>query len=329
MNGITIVAEVACAHEGNLDSLFEMIEVAGRVQVDAIQFQFFQAGENAIEGQPNYDIAVQLELPLEAYSEIFRRSRAHSLKVWATVGDVVSAEEANKYSPEVWRIHSGDINNITLIEYLCETNIPIVFSVGGSTLEEIEYAINYTREHGGEVHALIHGFQGYPTPIDEVNLSFIKTLKNRFNIAVGYQDHTDGDDSLGFIIPAMAICYGARIIEKHFTLDRSKRGIDYQASLNPDEFEVFVSQMRRLYPAAGCVGRRVFGAAEEMYRKRFKKGLVFRRGLYAGSKVAYSDLKMVRVEDIKVFGNEIETVAGKALKTEVSKNQMVEWDLFE
>lgn len=154
-------------------------------------------------------------------------------------------------------------------------------------------------------------------------------MKNRFNIAVGYQDHTDGDDSLGFTIPAMAICYGARIIEKHFTLNRSKRSIDYQASLNPDEFEVFVSQMRRLYPAVGCAGRRAFGAAEERYRKKFKKGLVFRRGLSAGSKVAYSDLKVVRMEDIKVFGNEIETVAGKALKTEVSKNQMVEWSLFE
>lgn len=329
MGEIVLVAEMACAHEGNLESVFKMIEVAANANVDVIQFQFFQTEENVIPGQPNFNLSEQLKLPLEEYSEIFSFSRKNNLKVWATVSDVVSAKESNKYGPEMWRIHSSDINNISLIGYLCKTSIPISFSVGGSTLEEIEHAIRYTRNHGGRVKALIHGFQGYPTPIDEVNLAFIKTLKDKFNITVGYQDHTDGEDVLNFTIPAMAMCYGAEIIEKHFILDRSNKGVDYHSSLNPDELASFVRQMRRVHSAIGCGYGRSFGEFEMKYRKSVKKGFVFRRDLPAGSTISPSDLKMVRLEDLYIFGIEMEKIIGKKLKENVLRDQKVEWRLLQ
>ena len=329
MSKITIVAEVACAHEGNTKSLLNMIKAAAKAGVDIIQFQFFQIEENAIPGQSCFDLGKRLEIPIEMYNEIFKYSKELDLKVWATVGDVISAKEAYKYTPDMWRVHSSDINNISLIKYLCQTRIPLSLAVGGSTLKEIEYAIDYIKENGGEIKALIHGFQGYPTPVDEVNLSFIKTLKKRFGIVVGYQDHTDGEDPLGFIIPAMAICCGAEIIEKHFTLDRSKKGVDYHASLNPDELIKFVRLIRRANAAKGCVNCRSFGEAEQRYRKTFKKGLVFKRDIVAGDKIESQDLKMVRAENLKVFGTQIKEILGRKLKTDVAQNQVVEWRFVE
>jgi sialic acid synthase SpsE len=326
--GLTIVAEVACAHEGDMNSLLKMIEVASQAKVDVIQFQFFQAAEISVESSELYPLACKLQIPLSFYDEIFSCARRKGLDVWATVGDLISAERAYGFMPDMWRVHSSDINNASLIEFLCGTNIPISFSVGGSTMEEIDYAVKLVRQSGGEVKALIHGFQGYPTPIEEANLAFISSLRAKYGCSVGYQDHTDPGDPLSTSLSLMALACGAEIVEKHFTLDRSKKGIDHHASLNPDELAVFVLRVRGARSALGSAEGRIFGACEAEYRKTFKKGFVFRRALPSGTRVSGSDIKIVRSDHLEIYGNRIGEVRGRTLKHNVEKDQIVKMEDF-
>lgn len=325
---LTIVGEVACAHEGDLNSLFEMIDVAARAGLDVIQFQFFQADEITTPTASIRDLALKLQLPTSSYKEIFDRSRAKGLRIWATAGDLVSAKEAFNYQPEMWRVHSGDVNNLPLIEFLCKTGVPISFSVGGSTPDEIDYALNSVSRLGGQIKALVHGFQGYPTPIEEANLSFIRTLKDRYVYQIGYQDHTDPEDPLATGLSLMALAYGAEIIEKHFILDRSEKGIDHHSSLNPDELSQFVAQIKRAWLALGSPDKSMFGKKEAEYRKTFKKGFVFRRPLSLGDKLSIDDIKIVRCDDLEIYGNRLKELLGKTLKHDVKKDQTVRLEDF-
>jgi N,N'-diacetyllegionaminate synthase len=325
---LTIVAEVACAHEGDMNSLLKMIEAASEARVDVIQFQFFQAEEITIESSELYSLAFKLQIPVSFYEKIFSYSRGKGLDVWATVGDLVSAKRAYDFKPEMWHIHSADINNAPLIEFLCGTNIPISFSVGGSTMEETDYAVKLVSELGGKIKALIHGFQGYPTPIEEANLAFISTLKDRYDCLVGYQDHTDPDDPIATGLSLMALAYGAEIIEKHFTLDRAKKGIDYHSSLNPNELAAFVLHARRAQVALGSPEKKIFGEREAEYRKTFKKGFVFRHDLSSGTNICKSDIKIVRSDDLEIYGNRVLEVIGKTLIHDVKKDQTVRMEDF-
>jgi len=323
MDKLKIVAEIACAHEGDMNMLLEMIQVAGEAKVDVLQFQFFEPSETTIDGSEIRDLACSLYTPLDYYETLFIESRKYGMEIWINPADIVSARASVPFKPDLWRIHSSDINNLDLLTYLCTTDIPISFAVGGSTVAEIDYAMEKVASHGGRVDLLVHGFQGYPTPVPEANLRAVAELKSRYQVAVGYQDHTDGYDPLGFILPAMALSLGATVIEKHYTLDRDKRGIDYHASLNPDELITFTQQIRGAYESLGHGLEREFGEYETVYRKNFKKGFVFKEDLGQGHRLGAEDLKMVRTDDLEIYGVDIDSILGKELNTSVSKDTVV------
>ncbi len=326
---LTIVAEMACAHEGDLDMVERLTEVAAEAGVDVLQFQFFRAEETVPPSSAGRPLADKLELPLRSYRGMIERAQKLGLRVWATVSDLPSLEAVLPTPPERWRIHSTDIGNTELIDVLCGTGIPITFAVGGTTIEEIAEAVDYVNAKGGEVSALIHGFQGYPTPVEEANLSFIGTLRERFGLPVGYQDHTDGDDPLGLVLSAMAISYGAEIIERHFTLDRSQKGTDYHSSLNPDELKDFVRRIKRAHAAVGTDSKERFGAAETKYRERFKKSLVFRNDLSPGTVVKPEHLSTIRLEAVYLQGKDAPRIVGKTLKEAVQRYQPAAMELVE
>ena len=137
MSNTTIVAEIACAHNGNKNSLLKLINIAKKSDCDIVQFQFFNSDEISIKGTDDYKINRKLEIGKKHYNEIFKECKKLKIPFWCMVSDIPTAKIINTFNPKMWRIHSSDIHNDELIKYLIKTKKPLSLSTGGSTISEI------------------------------------------------------------------------------------------------------------------------------------------------------------------------------------------------
>ncbi len=187
----------------------------------------------------------------------------------------------------------------------------IDLSVGSSTLDEIAAALGWIRARSAVPVWLMYGYQNFPTRIDDVHLRYMKTLQERFDLLVGYQDHTDADDPATFWIPAAALGAGVRILEKHLTHDRAKKGADHQAALNPDEFADFVRMVRTVDLALGSPEPRPFSDDEVTYRRYSKKSVVAARALDEGHRLTVGDFLFMRSETLGLPPADAPRLAGR------------------
>ena len=278
MNKVNIVAEVASAHNGDINKLIKLIKIAKKANCDFIQFQFYNSDEISIRGTEDYKINKKLEINSKYYPKIFNVCKKLKFPFWAMVSDIFTAKKINMYKPSMWRIHSSDIDNEELIKYFIKTKIPMSLNTGGSTINEISDCIKYVKKNRGKIKLLCHGFQGYPTPIDEANINYIKTLYEKFKINVSYQDHTSPELKLVNDFSNIAIALGAKVIEKHIIIKRNKNNADFHSSFEPNELIKFVKQIRIYERALGAKNKN-FSVKEKIYRETFKKKYVYKHDL--------------------------------------------------
>jgi len=215
--------------------------------------------------------------------EDFRTLHAHckqkKIQFFSTPFDIDSIDFLNDFEMEFWKIPSGEVTNLPYLTHLAKTRKPVLMSTGMCTLEEIEQAVDCLRNYGSGPIKLLHCNTEYPTPFEDVNLKAIQTMKEHFNLEVGYSDHT-----MGIEIPIAAVAMGATIIEKHFTMDRNMKGPDHKASLEPDELKAMVAAVRHLEVAIGTGEKKVTPSETKnrvVARKSFiaktqiKKGEIF------------------------------------------------------
>ena len=145
---------------------------------------------------------------------------------------------------------------------------------------------------------MMYGYQRFPTPTDAIHLNYMMKLASLFELPVGYQDHSAGGSDAGFWLPAVALGMGVAILEKHLTHDRSQKGIDHQAALNPDEFLRFTAMVREIEAAKGVGTPRPFSDDEQQYRKYCKKSIVAARDIPEGTRLAAGDLRFIRAEEL-------------------------------
>tara|TARA_Y100000389_G_C17462666_1_gene523012 strand:+ start:2700 stop:3530 length:831 start_codon:yes stop_codon:yes gene_type:complete len=203
----------------------------------------------------------RLELSESNYKELNDYCSNKSINIFATAFDLDSIKEINKYKPEIIKIPSGEITNLPYLESLADLHKGIIWlggknhsmdcphfviSTGMCSLSEIERALKIFRDKGIKKITILHCNTEYPTPMVDVNLKAMQTISKAFNVEVGYSDHT-----LGIEVPIAAVALGARVIEKHFTLDRNMKGPDHKSSLEPDELKQMVSSIRNIEQALG------------------------------------------------------------------------------
>lgn len=237
---IFVIAEIANTHEGNFSYLKQLVEECSKLKIDAIKFQIFKANELLETSHEKFSLFKQLEFSNKQWKEIIHFAKNKKLKIFTDVFGEESLKLADKLDVHGFKIHSSEINNPKLLKLLSSNNKPILLSTAGSFLYEIDEVLKILQNGKREI-ILMHGFQGYPTQISDLNLIKILELKKRYKLDVGLMDHIDGDSELALTIPLMGVSLGATIIEKHITLDRSKKGIDYYSSLNPSEFKKLIS----------------------------------------------------------------------------------------
>lgn len=314
---IFIIAEVANSHEGSLETAKKLVKAAVEAKADAVKFQKFVTEELLVASHPQFSLFKKLEFKENEWKELFDYAKEAGIIIFADVFDLPSAEFLTSLNVPAYKIHSTDVSNPDLLKYINAQQKPVFLGVGATYPDEIETALSLLNDQV----ILMHGFQAFPTKIEETNLQFLNTLHDRFKRPVGFMDHLNADDPLATILPLVSIGYGASVIEKHITLDRSQKGIDYESALNPDEFKRFVDQCRKIELAIGSE-KLVLSASEEKYRKNMKKSIVARRNIEPGETITKEMLAFKRA-----FGGLSPMNAGKILG-KITANGMKKDDVF-
>lgn len=255
-----IIAEAGVNHNGNLELAKQMVDVAKQCEVDIVKFQTsnpealvsriaakaeYQV-RNTGSGESQLDMIRKLVLPFTDFEELAAYCKKCRIQFLSTPFDIESIEFLDTFDMPFWKIPSGAVTDYPYLVKIARTQKPVVMSTGMCELEEIAAALQVLRENGAGKISLLHCNTEYPTPYTDVNLAAMQTLQDRFQVEVGYSDHTRGIE-----VPIAAVAMGAGIIEKHFTLDRTMVGPDHKASLEPEELRAMVSSIRNIESAIG------------------------------------------------------------------------------
>ena len=288
-----VIGEVACGHEGNPDRLKALIDCVAEMGAPAVKFQIFTLNERAIEGYPEWNIFSGLVLGKDQWRKAVDYSHQKGLYVFSDVFGQESFQLAKTLSVDGYKIHSEDLLNSYFIDRVVAEGKPVLIGVGGAYRNEIYRLLNFlkSRQNLNNV-ILMTGFQTFPTPVEAHSLTEVEDLVEKYSsygVKVGFSDHVDGGLPEAQIIPLMAFAKGAAIVEKHVTIDRNLKWIDYQSALNKDEFQKFMSSVRNLTPLLGTIG--ALNEFEMKYRKMFKKSACVKREYKKGDVILPEDVE--------------------------------------
>jgi len=325
-NKILIIAEFANAFEGKKDIALKMVDEAVEADVDAFKFQVFFADELLSPEHPKYPLFRSIETSREHWHDILTYASETDKLIFLDVYGEESLSFSGSFDVDAYKIPSSEMTNYPLIEALCTMEKPLMLSSGGSTLEDIEKAVDIFRKNGMNDFVIMHGFQSYPTKIEDANLRFLDTLRQKFRCTVGYADHVDGDSHLAIILPLLAATRGAKVIEKHFTLNREARSIDYESAVSPAVLGSIVKNLREIETILGSSERRL--SPEELaYRRDVRKRVVAASCLEAGRVLSEKDVVFKRGSD-GFYAEQLDKIIGKALHRAAKKNEILTGDHF-
>ena len=291
-NRILVIAEAGVNHNGDLELAKRMIDAAAEAGADLVKFQTFSADRLATRDAAKADYQTRetgsresqhamlrrLELTLPMHEQLVKHCTTRKIGFLSTGFDIESVNLLCRLGQGLFKIPSGEITNLPYLRHVGQLGKPVILSTGMATLGEIEAAMDALGKAGTVRSSItvLHCTTEYPAPMSDVNLRAMQTIRAAFDVAVGYSDHTRGIE-----VAIAAASLGARIIEKHFTLDRDLPGPDHQASLEPDELKSMVSAIRNIEIALGDGIKRP-GPGEIKNRPIARKSLVARHAIRAG-----------------------------------------------
>ncbi len=317
---IEIVAEIANAHQGNPETAEKMAAAFSKAGADAVKFQIYFADELLAPDHARFEHFKKQSFAPEVWADLLPRAKSCNVQVYCDVFGIEALSVAARYGVDGFKLHASDLSNDPLLDAVAETPGRVFLSAGGATIREIVHSVERMLA-AGKRPVLLHGFQAYPTRIEDCCLARLTWLHEIFGDScdLGYADHIAGDDPFARSLPLFAMGLGASVIEKHVTFDRDAKGVDYFSSLEPEEFRSFMKDVRHCETAFGGHPN-TMPKPELAYRHAVKKHWVAARDLKAGAVIAADDLVMKRVEDAP--GNPLprEQLAGRRLKEDLPKN---------
>lgn len=286
-----IIAELSANHNGSLQTALETVRAAKRAGADAIKLQTYTADTITLksikedfriqgtiwEGKYLHALYQEAYTPWEWHKEIFDEAKRVGLICFSSPFDFAAVDFLETLDVPAYKIASFEITDIPLIQYTASKGKPIIISTGIAEYEDIALAVKTCRDAGNNQIALLKCTSSYPAPIEEANMRMVQKLAEDFNVVTGLSDHT-----LGSIVPIVSVCFGAKIIEKHFILDRSVGGPDASFSMNESEFKEMVIAVRQAESAIGI-------ESYELTEKQLA-GKVFSRSLYISKDVKKGDI---------------------------------------
>jgi pseudaminic acid synthase len=300
-NGVYIIAELSANHTGSLDIAIETIKAAKRSGADAIKLQTYTADTMTIncskedfrlkgtiwEGRNLYELYQEAYTPWEWHETLFKVAKEEGLDCFSSPFDKTAVDFLESLNCPKYKIASFEITDLPLIEYVASKGKPVIISTGIATFEDIELAVATCRKVGNNQITLLKCTSSYPAPVEEANLAMIPEMAHRFNVISGLSDHT-----IGSIVPLVATALGAKVIEKHFILDRSIGGPDASFSLNENEFTKMVKSVREVGKAIGLVDYEL--TPKQVDSRRFCRSLYVVKDIKKGEVITDEHVRIIR-----------------------------------
>jgi N,N'-diacetyllegionaminate synthase len=335
MEKVLIIAEAGVNHNGDYGLALKLIDAAKEAGADIVKFQTFvpellvskntQKAEyqKALtgEGESQLEMIKKLSLDFDAFVLLKKYCEKVGIEFLSTPFDLVSVDFLNSLGITIFKIPSGEITNLPYLKKIGALKKKVIMSTGMANMKEIEDALNVLSKEGTPVSTItvLHCNTEYPTPFEDVNLKAMQTIKDTFNVEVGYSDHTKGIE-----ISIAAVALGARVIEKHFTLDRNMEGPDHKASLEPGELKEMVKSIRNIELALGN-GVKIPSESEKKNIPVARKSIHIARDLSKGHLLTYDDLVVKRPGD-GISSMEINSVIGKVLLRPMKEDEKLTWE---
>ena len=294
MSKTLIIAEAGVNHNGSIDMAKRLIEAAAEAGVDYVKFQTFKSEklvsrhatkadyQKANTGGEDSQLKMlqQLELSRDDHFLLIEHCKKCGIKFLSTAFDLESIEFLHSLNLDLWKIPSGEITNLPYLRSIAQKGGRVIMSTGMCDLSDIEAALKVLTSNGTpeENITLLHCNTEYPTPWNDVNLRAMHDIAKRFNVPVGYSDHTRGIE-----VPIAAVALGATVIEKHFTLDNNLPGPDHKASLEPHQLKAMVDAIRHIESALGSGSKQV----SESERKNMA---IARKSIVAATEIKKGEL---------------------------------------
>jgi N-acetylneuraminate synthase/N,N'-diacetyllegionaminate synthase len=261
----------------------------------------------------------RLELKKEEFIELYDYARKKNIVFLSSAFDKESVDLLDDLGVPAFKVASGEITNFPLLQHIAEKKKPLILSTGMSTLDEIEDALNVIRGKGVEDIILLHCVTSYPAKIEDANLRVIETLRRRFELPVGFSDHT-----LGITAPIVAAVLGAVLIEKHFTLDKTLPGPDQRASLEPDELKEMVRAIRDVEKALG-EGIKKPTRDEERIKKAVRRSIMAKVEIPKGV-VITEDMLDFKRPGTGIEPKHLNEVIGKRAKKDIKPDELITFE---
>lgn len=346
LNKPYIIAEIGCNHNGDTELALQMIKKAKECGADAVKFQFFD--EHNLSTNKYIDELEQGLVKLENVQKWESKSlnlfnirdqikafitSAEQLKIFRNYcqelqidfGCTAAEEKGIAFLKEIKsdfiKIASCDLNNPKMTNAAIETNLPIIISTGMSSLAEIDEIYNIFREANYNNFSLLHCVSIYPPRNEIVNLNFMNTLQKIYDCEIGYSDHT-----LGYAISLAAIAKGAKIIEKHFTLDKNMEGWDHKVSADPKDLEIICREGQNIFECLGS-NYKVVSQDELEKREKFRKSATTARNIREGEIITEDDIVYKR-PGTGITPAEAKWLVGRKARHNIAEDTTLLWDYF-
>jgi pseudaminic acid synthase len=301
-DGVYIIAELSANHNGSLKNALETIKAAHECGANAIKLQTYTAdtltlkcdkddfiikGGTLWDNKTFYDLYKEAYTPWEWHKELFFYARSLGIDIFSTPFDKSAVDFLEQFNPSVYKIASFEITDYELVRYTASKMKPIIISTGIATIDEIQDVVNICKNEGNHQIILLHCTSAYPAPLEDANLLTIANLAQTFGVISGFSDHT-----LGTTAPVVAVALGAKVIEKHFILDRSIGGADADFSLDREEFGNMVKAIRDTEKLLGKVSYDMLPKKQKS--RQFSRSLYVAKDIKKGEKFSEENIRSVR-----------------------------------
>ncbi len=292
-----IIAEIGNNHNGDLDLALKMVDAAHDAGVDCVKFQMrnmssvYRKKTLAKESEDlgtEYvlDLLERFQLSKEEHLKISEYCKKKGILYLCTPWDIDSVKQLEKFDVQAYKVASADLTNLPLIDFITNTGKPLILSTGMSSVKEIQTTVNFLKSKNAEF-ALLHCNSTYPAPLHDINLKWIKNLRD-IHPLIGYSGH-----ERGIAVTLAAVGLGAKVVERHFTFDRNMEGPDHAASLEKEEFKLLVAGIREIEEALGDGFVRKISQGEMINRENLAKSIVASQDLVKGTIIKSEHLKVL------------------------------------